>query len=129
MIERHPITCFTNQDLFQEVDIGLGPLTMSESRAEAVDFADRLTNLQLRVLAGKRNPEQDPWGFLNPLGPLVWLGLFAALMGVSAASVALSEGSQKLKLSWYKRAFVLFHTHLGILLRQGKAPDRVRTYS
>ncbi|XP_047469096.1 probable glutamate receptor [Penaeus chinensis] len=101
-----------------EVDIGLGPLTMSESRAEAVDFADRVTNLQLRVLAGKRSPELNPWGFLYPLGPLVWLGLVAALACVSAASLALGERSRRLRLRWYKGAFELFHAHLGILLRQ-----------
>lgn len=93
---------------------------MSESRAEAVDFSDRVTNLQLRVLAGKRSPELNPWGFLHPLGPLVWLGLLAALACVSAASLALGERRRKLSQRGYERAFELLHTHLGILLRQGK---------
>lgn len=102
------------------MDIGLGPLVLSESRAEAVDFVERVTNLQLRVLAGKRNPELNPWGFLHPLGPLVWLGLVAAMVCVSAASLAVGERSRRFSQRWYKRAFKLFHAHLGILLRQGE---------
>lgn len=102
------------------MDIGLGPLVLSESRAEAVDFVERVTNLQLRVLAGKRNPELNPWGFLHPLGPLVWLGLVAAMVCVSAASLAVGERSRRFSQRWYKRAFELFHAHLGILLRQGE---------
>ncbi|XP_071532997.1 glutamate receptor-like [Panulirus ornatus] len=58
----------------EEADIGLGPFSISAPRAEVVDFTYPITLHYLKLLAALGDHEVDPWGFLLPLAPLVWLG-------------------------------------------------------
>ncbi|KAK4320101.1 hypothetical protein Pmani_009007 [Petrolisthes manimaculis] len=60
--------------------MSIGPFGMSAVRAEAVDFTDPILIDYARILAGKGNPEVDPWGFLLPLTPVVWLAFFSSLL-------------------------------------------------
>ncbi|XP_071535585.1 probable glutamate receptor [Panulirus ornatus] len=75
----------------EEVDVSVGPLTVSLLRAEVVDFTYPLTIQNMKLLAGLGNPEVDPWGFLMPLRPLVWAAILSTLVVVFTAMLLLSS--------------------------------------
>ncbi|XP_071540832.1 LOW QUALITY PROTEIN: probable glutamate receptor [Panulirus ornatus] len=66
----------------KEVDIGVGPFSLSGVRAEMVDYMTLFVDDALKIIGGLGRPEVDPWGFLLPLGPLVWTAILAALLVV-----------------------------------------------
>ncbi|XP_071540846.1 probable glutamate receptor [Panulirus ornatus] len=74
----------------KEVDLGLGPFGVSATRAEVVDFTRSVLIDTLRIMGGVGRPEVDPWGFLLPLGPLVWTAILAALLVVTGVVWLLS---------------------------------------
>lgn len=39
----------------------------------------------LKVFAGRKSLEVDPWGFLLPMSPLVWAATMASLLAVTGA--------------------------------------------
>ncbi|XP_071545451.1 probable glutamate receptor [Panulirus ornatus] len=69
----------------ESADIGVGPFSTSSSRAEVVDFTWPVSQDQWKILAGRGRPEVDPWGFLLPLTPLVWVAILTTLLVVVAA--------------------------------------------
>ncbi|XP_063869652.1 probable glutamate receptor [Scylla paramamosain] len=75
----------------QEVDLGLGPFGFSAVRTLIIDYTVPVVNDYLRILAGRGRPEVDPWGFLLPLAPLVWVGLVVALVVVMAIVLLLAR--------------------------------------
>ncbi|XP_069980674.1 probable glutamate receptor [Penaeus vannamei] len=99
-----------------EADMGYGPLLMSLERSEGVDFGDTLMFFNFKVMSGRGSPEMNPWGFLYPLTPLVWLGLFVALVCVWLSSVLLLNHA--LRSSWFDRVVGQFTIHIRVLLRQ-----------
>ncbi|XP_037784562.1 probable glutamate receptor [Penaeus monodon] len=99
-----------------EADMGYGPLLMSLERSEGVDFGDTLMFFNFKVMSGRGSPELNPWGFLYPLTPMVWLGLFAALVAVWLALVLLVNHA--LRSTWFDRVVRQFTTCLRVLLRQ-----------
>ncbi|XP_042859205.1 probable glutamate receptor [Penaeus japonicus] len=99
-----------------EADMGYGPLLMSLQRSEGVDFGDSLMFFNFKVMSGRGSPEMNPWGFLYPLTPVVWLGFFAAMVCIWLASVLLIDHA--LKARWFDGVVRHFFTHLRILLRQ-----------
>ncbi|XP_047470488.1 probable glutamate receptor [Penaeus chinensis] len=100
----------------READMGFGPLLMSLERSEGVDFGDTLMFFNFKVMSGRGSPELNPWGFLYPLTPMVWLGLFVALVCVWLASVLLVNHA--LRSTWFDRVVRQFTTCLRVLLRQ-----------
>ncbi|XP_071536189.1 glutamate receptor ionotropic, delta-2-like [Panulirus ornatus] len=64
----------------EEAAIGLGPIVATAARAEVVDFTSPLSIISCRILGRQGRPEVDPWGFLLPLDPLVWLSILMALL-------------------------------------------------
>ncbi|XP_071540829.1 LOW QUALITY PROTEIN: probable glutamate receptor [Panulirus ornatus] len=66
----------------KEVDMGVGPFSLSGVRAEMVDYMKLVVDDALKIIGGLGRPEVDPWGFLLPLGPLVWTAILAALLVV-----------------------------------------------
>ncbi|KAK8377518.1 hypothetical protein O3P69_013863 [Scylla paramamosain] len=75
----------------KEVDLGLGPFGITPARSIIVDYTAPVVNDYLRILAGRGRPEVDPWGFLLPLAPLVWVGLVVALVVVMAIVLLLAR--------------------------------------
>lgn len=71
--------------VFQETSIGLALFAWNAARYEAVDFTWPVTFITVKVFAGRGSPEVDPWGFLLPLGPWVWMTLFSSLLLLSIA--------------------------------------------
>ncbi|KAK4313079.1 hypothetical protein Pmani_002250 [Petrolisthes manimaculis] len=100
--------------------MSIGPFGMSAVRAEAVDFTDPILIDYARILAGKGNPEVDPWGFLLPLTPVVWLAFFSSLLFLLSSVyllvffVWLKDFCQIIQLGDISFAYVR------VLLQQGK---------
>ncbi|XP_050713863.1 probable glutamate receptor [Eriocheir sinensis] len=63
----------------EEADFGTGPFILNEARASAADFTSTIWMDNMRIVSGRGSPEVDPWGFLFPLRPMVWMALIAAL--------------------------------------------------
>ncbi|XP_042233744.1 probable glutamate receptor [Homarus americanus] len=64
----------------EEADISIGPISHTATRNEAVDFAWPLWFDSSVILAALGRPEVNPWGFLLPLAPLVWVAILTALL-------------------------------------------------
>ncbi|KAK4309439.1 hypothetical protein Pmani_018936 [Petrolisthes manimaculis] len=78
-----------DRDLF-EVDIALGLFDVTEARAQVVDFTFPVDIMYTRLIFSRGKPAVDPWGFLLPLAPLVWMGLLVALFIVLTVMIVLS---------------------------------------
>ncbi|XP_071533007.1 glutamate receptor U1-like, partial [Panulirus ornatus] len=102
----------------EEADIGLGPFTISAPRAEVVDFTYPITLHYLKLLAALGDHEVDPWGFLLPLAPLVWLAILTALPAVPTMMFLLSSFISRKRPSPTTITTNAFNT-IRILLQQG----------
>ncbi|XP_045124010.1 probable glutamate receptor, partial [Portunus trituberculatus] len=69
----------------EEADFSPGPFTFSHVRYEAIDYTYPLHHASVKILSGLSGLETDPWGFLLPLTPLVWIASLVVLLGVLAA--------------------------------------------
>nr|AGJ51191.1 olfactory ionotropic receptor IR4 [Panulirus argus] len=72
----------------KESDMGVGPFSLTAVRAEMVDYMGLVVDDALKIIGGLGRPEVDPWGFLLPLGPLVWTAILAAVLGGAGDGVA-----------------------------------------
>ncbi|XP_063584969.1 glutamate receptor ionotropic, delta-2-like [Penaeus indicus] len=105
-------------------DIGLESMKMIPKRIEVVDFGDILSYVYMKILAGKGHPKLNPMGFLYPLSPLVWAGLFGALLCVWAATVVLGSRPQgSRREAW---AAALFYIYFGVVVQQAMAMKFIR---
>ncbi|XP_045123999.1 glutamate receptor 3.3-like [Portunus trituberculatus] len=68
----------------EEVDFAAGPFMLSPARAAATDYTLAVWTGDLRMVSGLRGLKIDPWGFLLPLSPLVWVVTMTALVGMLA---------------------------------------------
>ncbi|XP_071540834.1 LOW QUALITY PROTEIN: probable glutamate receptor [Panulirus ornatus] len=93
-----------------EVDLGLGPFSITASRAEVVDYVTPIVSDNLRILGGRGKPEVDPWSFVMPLAPLVWAAVLAALVVMLATAVLLS--------SWFFKTPPSISVYLRVLLQE-----------
>ncbi|XP_071523938.1 glutamate receptor ionotropic, delta-1-like [Panulirus ornatus] len=75
----------------QETDFATGLFIMTPSRAEVVDFSWRLWTNDIRLLGARGRPEVDPWGFLLPLAPLVWMAVLTSLAVAPAIPLVLMK--------------------------------------
>ncbi|XP_063847886.1 uncharacterized protein LOC135092991 [Scylla paramamosain] len=88
-------TGMVGQVFREEADLGLGPFAMTPVRAEDVDFTTPVKIFGVRILAGQGKLKVDPWGFVLPLTPTVWI--------VSLASLLLLPGLMFLLISLISR--------------------------
>lgn len=100
----------------QEVDLGLGPFSITASRAEVVDYVTPIVSDNLRILGGRGKPEVDPWGFAMPLAPLVWAAVLAALL--------LMLGTAWLLSSYFFKTAPSIAVYLRVLLQESKLRSR-----
>lgn len=56
---------------------------MSASRSQVIDYLRPILVDYIKILGGRGRPEVDPWGFLLPLAPLVWVVLLLLLAAVA----------------------------------------------
>ena len=75
----------------QEVNFALGPFALNAACQEGVDFTWPVTFLPVKVFAGRGSVEVDPWSFVLPLAPWVWLALFIFLLLLSITSYFLTD--------------------------------------
>ena len=69
--------------MFQEADIALGPFGLTASRASVVKFSNPVIIDYYRILLKRNLPVADPWSFLKPYGPFVWLGIIISFFVVT----------------------------------------------
>lgn len=98
----------------QEVDIGLGPFTLTTDRAGVVDFTWPVEVTSGRILAGQHSPEVDPWGFMLPLSPAVWAATFAFIIFLPALMFLLSRSvtREAKRAEWARQQFEFFSMFL-----------------
>ncbi|XP_045101289.1 glutamate receptor U1-like [Portunus trituberculatus] len=109
--------------VLQEVHFGLGPFGINAARYEAVDFTWPVSFVDVKVFTGRGSPEVDPWGFLLPLTPWVWIVLLLLVLFLSAGSIFLFT-----KFSWKDLGSMgnlsTINLHfVGIMLRQCEFPS------
>nr|XP_053652050.1 glutamate receptor-like [Cherax quadricarinatus] len=69
----------------EEVTIGAGPFMVDRWRAEVVDFTVPMMIDYRRFMGALGVPVVDPWGFLFPLAPLVWVAILVVFIVLCAA--------------------------------------------
>ncbi|KAK8385027.1 hypothetical protein O3P69_014533 [Scylla paramamosain] len=74
----------------EEADFGTGPFILNKARYDAGDVTSTIWMDNMRIVSGMGSPEVDPWGFLFPLRPMVWMALITALFGIMAVTELLS---------------------------------------
>ncbi|XP_042858036.1 uncharacterized protein LOC122244245 [Penaeus japonicus] len=97
---------------------GLGPFGMSASRAEVVDYTGFIVIDYARIIGGRGRAEVDPWGFLLPLAPEVWLGV-AVMTAMAMVTVALLTALSE-RVSAGRRSTGLVFGVVRVLLIQGE---------
>ncbi|XP_071526337.1 probable glutamate receptor [Panulirus ornatus] len=100
----------------KEVDIALGPFGLTEERSKVVDYTRSFFFDGRSILSAKGLPEIDPWGFLFPLTPLVWIILLAVMVAACVAVVVLVQHPRGSGLVMW--ASDLLYLHMRIILRQ-----------
>ncbi|XP_042242542.1 glutamate receptor ionotropic, kainate 1-like [Homarus americanus] len=102
-----------------EADIGLGPFALTPIRYGVVDYTYPVDIASMKIMSGRGRAEADPWGFLLPLAPLVWVALLISLSGVLLTFLLLSSYlSPKI---FDRRSFKTNASSLiRVLLQQGK---------
>ncbi|XP_045110455.1 glutamate receptor U1-like isoform X3 [Portunus trituberculatus] len=78
-----------------EADLALGPFGMTEERTKAAEFSYPIMIDYYKILVKRAHAQLNPWGFLNPLQPLVWLGVWLTFC-VACITLTLS----RLALEW-----------------------------
>ncbi|XP_076044658.1 glutamate receptor ionotropic, delta-2-like isoform X2 [Oratosquilla oratoria] len=68
----------------KEVDIALGPFGVSEPRSKAADYTVPILVDYYTLLVQKAQPEVNPFGFLLPFDPMVWVGIMISFAVVLA---------------------------------------------
>ncbi|XP_071535588.1 probable glutamate receptor [Panulirus ornatus] len=98
-------------------DFATGPFIMSPARGEVVDFCWPVWTDDVRILGARGRPEVDPWGFLLPLTPLVWVAILTALLVVPMILFLISYYVQLYaqKIRWW---FMNIFDFTRILLQQ-----------
>lgn len=81
------------------MDLSLSLFHITEERSHVIDLTFPVTIWYTRTIVRRGNPEVDPWGFLQPLGPFVWLAILISLLVVLAAMTLLPSCLTTSKLS------------------------------
>ncbi|XP_071541889.1 probable glutamate receptor [Panulirus ornatus] len=103
----------------KEAHLGLSMFVMTDRRRTAMDFTTSVSVNSCSILARKGSPQVDPWGFLFPLQPEVWVALLLALTMAWVAAVVLGWGSGKVCGQPHTMAAAMFFQHVRALLHQG----------
>ncbi|XP_071526999.1 probable glutamate receptor [Panulirus ornatus] len=74
----------------EEVDVAFAPFGVTSTRAEVIDFTHPMLIQYWTMLGARGRPEVDPWGFLLPLTPLVWVAILTTLLLMPAVVEILS---------------------------------------
>ncbi|XP_068224022.1 probable glutamate receptor [Palaemon carinicauda] len=93
-----------------EADMALGPHDITLIRTTAIDYTSPIfTDARQFVLAQNR-AEVDPWGFLLPLSPMVWIGALITLGVIALVMITLGRNYRGDSAPTYAMA-VFFHTY------------------
>ncbi|XP_069941765.1 uncharacterized protein [Cherax quadricarinatus] len=101
----------------EETDIAVGPFVIDGRRGEVVDFTIPILFDYWRILGARGVPVVDPWSFLFPLVPLVWVAILAALIILATAVFIMSLCFINHTDNQKNKSEVIFN-YLRILLQQ-----------
>lgn len=99
------------------MDLSLSLFHITEERSHVIDLTFPVTTWYTRTIVRRGNPEVDPWGFLQPLGLFVWLGIVISLLVVLAVMTLLPSCLTTSKMSG--TTVVNTENCVRILLQQG----------
>ncbi|XP_045601688.1 probable glutamate receptor [Procambarus clarkii] len=102
----------------KEADIGLGPFAVTSVRAEMVDFTYPILVDYGRILARRGRPEVDPWSFLLPFTPEVWVGTLAVLLLVLSTVAVMQRCSARMTAPRDRWLGDTLFTYSRVLLQQ-----------
>lgn len=85
------MTMIISSNFLQEAEVALGPFNMNPSRNMLMDIVGFILLNRYRVLAARGRPTIDPWGFLLPLTPMVWMGTLTTLLGIMGMILVLRK--------------------------------------
>nr|XP_053641801.1 probable glutamate receptor [Cherax quadricarinatus] len=102
----------------KEIDFGLGPFGVTAVRFQVVDYTRPIVIDYGRIMGGRGRPEIDPWGFVLPLAPLVWVATLAALLLLLNILLLLSKCSSYMHISSEKTTSYSALDYLRVLLQQ-----------
>lgn len=109
----------------QEVEFSPGAFILDYERNKAADSPGIYGISSIRILSGLKGLEVNPWGFVQPLTPLVWVAVLTALTGVLAVLQLLHSclpGSTVGRNSWpASNAF----SCVRIILQQGEDSQNI----
>lgn len=77
-------------NIIQEADLGLGPFMLSPARAAVAEYSIPIWTGTIKMVSGLRGLKVDPWGFLLPLKPMVWVATLSALLGILVVHLLIS---------------------------------------
>ncbi|KAG7162336.1 Glutamate receptor U1-like 7, partial [Homarus americanus] len=75
----------------KEADLASGPFGLNENRAKAIDYTAPVLVEDNRLLGARGKPTVDPWGFLLPLAPWVWVAILTALHALPVIKILLDS--------------------------------------
>ena len=109
---------------FQEAQFATGPFSLSPVRVGAADYTLPFWTGSLKIVGGLRGLQIDPWGFLLPLAPLVWIATLTVLLGLLVLLQLFPSclhGMTQDRGSWSTHSL----SSVRILLQQGEASGTV----
>ncbi|XP_068221326.1 glutamate receptor U1-like [Palaemon carinicauda] len=110
-------TGLVGQVFRHEADFAVGPHDVTEVRSKAIDYTANLIFDARKFIVAQNRAKVNPWGFLFPLSPKVYLGILLALCLMAVMTIAVGKRYIQLSLGTYAYA-VTFHTYR-LLLQQG----------
>nr|XP_053641776.1 uncharacterized protein LOC128695299 [Cherax quadricarinatus] len=75
----------------EEADLSGSPLTVTASRSQVLDMTMPVMWSYLTFVGSLGRPEIDPWGFVLPFTPVLWLIVFVSMFIMMATMLALSS--------------------------------------
>lgn len=107
-------------NILQDADFSPGPFILSLVRNQAADYTPPFYYGNTRILSGLGSRKINPWGFLFPLTPLVWLATLMALFGVFTILQLLSSCMPGCKLDRTGSSVNNAFSSVRVFLQQGK---------
>ncbi|KAK7078139.1 hypothetical protein SK128_026103 [Halocaridina rubra] len=80
----------------EDADIIAATVCRSSARSQVVDYAWPIVVTSGKLLAVRNRPEIDPWSFVMPFAPVVWLAFLLFLLGTLALLLLLEPRPQGL---------------------------------
>ena len=104
----------------KEAELGLGPFAVKLDRSRAIDYTPPILVDYTRLVVLQPEPFADPWGFLSPFNPVMWLGILIGMVTITLLLTISSGIIHKVDLAAYFIGGIeIFFAQLSVLFGQG----------